>query len=455
MLPLKVLVVTYLLTSSQWELNFGKDEHWIDWLGLRVFGWAIWKALFVTLLHTHFLGVTAVLSSVQDRLALLGTGLVRAGHTLTSELVSAAIGHVQIVSECLEQLVNVLWIILKLVFLVTERLENIQSGTVGSISVHKLGLVWTGLVEPLKHIQVWHIVVPENLLECPVLVSEEAATAVEADLLLVEGPAILRLQFVVAYLGHKLVWQLLISVCKSALFAIATDANLDPVFAQFGLVLLFLLLVLEQVGALVIELEALALWLWLGEELGRGRELLGGDKTVTLTVGAAVKGHVELKLRQFSAILCHFLGERVLKVTFGWERIGTCAHITESLGRLSIHWEGLELRLKGVRHGWGGVVFHDPIRRFLWAIIFCSCGNAHFAGFLVGLAILFINNSRPYLLIRHSLTRGPFLCGSKGCAGMVRRVWEILGCKRVSLSWKVHCFVWNLVSVEIIVDFNF
>lgn len=106
-------------------------------------------------------------------------------------------------------------------------------------------------------------------------------------------------------------------MCKSALFAIATDANLDPVFAQFGLVLLFLLLVLEQVGALVIELEALALWLWLGEELGRGRELLGGDKTVTLTVGVAVKGHVELKLRQFSAILCHFLGERVLKVTFG------------------------------------------------------------------------------------------------------------------------------------------
>jgi hypothetical protein len=47
--------------------------------------------------------------------------------------------------------------------------------------------------------------VPENLLECPVLMSEEAETAVEADLLLVEGPAILRLQFVVAYLGHKLV----------------------------------------------------------------------------------------------------------------------------------------------------------------------------------------------------------------------------------------------------------
>ena len=46
---------------------------------------------------------------------------------------------------------------------------------------------------------------PENLLECPVLMSKEAATAIEADFLLVEGPAILRLQFVVLYFGHKLV----------------------------------------------------------------------------------------------------------------------------------------------------------------------------------------------------------------------------------------------------------
>lgn len=189
-------------------------------------------------------------------------------------------------------------------------------------------------------------------------------------------------------------------MCKSALFAIATHTNLNPVFAQFRLVLLFLLFILEESRALWNELEAWGLVVWIWEELRRWCELLGGDKTVTLTVGATVKGHMELKLRQFSAIFCHLLGKWVLKITLGRERIGTCAHITEAHGRLRVHREGLELRLKGVRHDGGGVVFHDPIRRFLLAIKFCSCGNAHFAaGLFLGLPILFINNSRPYLLI--------------------------------------------------------
>lgn len=94
------------------------------------------------------------------------------------------------------------------------------------------GSLVNGLVIKLfKSHQVWHIIVSENLLVCPVLVSEHAAATVETVLLVVEGSAVLGLQFLVVDLGHEVVGELVVAMSEFALLVISTHSDFNPVFA--------------------------------------------------------------------------------------------------------------------------------------------------------------------------------------------------------------------------------
>jgi len=127
---------------------------------------------------------------------------------------------------------------------------------------------------------VWHIIVSENLFVCPMLVSEHAAATVEAVLLVVEGSAVLGLQFLVVDLGHEVVGELVVAMSEFALLVISTHSYFNPVFAKLSLVFNFLVILhklrvvrweLGIRGLVLASLEALHIkacclrveaWLW-------------------------------------------------------------------------------------------------------------------------------------------------------------------------------------------------
>ena len=87
------------------------------------------------------------------------------------------------------------------------------------------------------------IVVSVDLLKAPILVSKVTSLSIGAEFLPVKLPAVLRLVLIVSTLFLALThiqWmifaQLLGSMCKLALVAVATDAVIGPVFADLTLV---------------------------------------------------------------------------------------------------------------------------------------------------------------------------------------------------------------------------
>ena len=77
------------------------------------------------------------------------------------------------------------------------------------------------------------------------LVSEHAATSIETVLLMVEGSAVLGLQFLVVDLRHEVGRELVVAVSKFALLAISAHADFNPVLAELGLVFDFRVIVLK------------------------------------------------------------------------------------------------------------------------------------------------------------------------------------------------------------------
>lgn len=88
----------------------------------------------------------------------------------------------------------------------------------------------SAMEEGLKSIELRGVVVPVELLNAAMLVSEHAAGSVHALLGVVEGPAVLALELLVvaSACGRS---QLLLAMCKSTLVFVAAFISLNPVFA--------------------------------------------------------------------------------------------------------------------------------------------------------------------------------------------------------------------------------
>ena len=98
-------------------------------------------------------------------------------------------------------------------------------------------------IELFKDNQVWNVEVSKDLSHLSMLMSEHTALTIEAHLLIVEGPTVLGLEFVVTNLWFHMVAELIIAMGKFTLLSIATDASVHPVLAQLSLKLTFWVLV--------------------------------------------------------------------------------------------------------------------------------------------------------------------------------------------------------------------
>jgi hypothetical protein len=99
-------------------------------------------------------------------------------------------------------------------------------------------LVFVILEQALVCTEFADVVVAEDLGEVTVLMSEHAAAAICASFGLVEGTAIFSSLFLISIAYCFEVDQFFISVCKLAFFPVAAAIVLDPIFAQFCLILL-------------------------------------------------------------------------------------------------------------------------------------------------------------------------------------------------------------------------
>jgi len=102
------------------------------------------------------------------------------------------------------------------------------------------------------------VVVPVELLEAAMLVSEHAVATVHALLRVVEGPAILGFELLVV-LAHGCVSELLLAVSEAALGLVAALCCLNPVLAEFGLVLTVCVVFLELRHHLAVHSETVGL----------------------------------------------------------------------------------------------------------------------------------------------------------------------------------------------------
>ena len=111
-----------------------------------------------------------------------------------------------------------------------------QSLCGGLVGVDEFALVDTGAKQGLKDEHLGCVVVPVQLLEVAMLVSEHAARAIHARLRVVERTAVVRLElFIVANDGR--LGQFVLSVGEATAVLVATLGSLDPVLAELGLVL--------------------------------------------------------------------------------------------------------------------------------------------------------------------------------------------------------------------------
>lgn len=130
--------------------------------------------------------------------------------------------------------------------------EDWQFADIALERIDVFRLVLGSLVKALNGVELDLVVVAHDLVEVTVLVSEHAAVAIHATLILEEGSAIFS-----SSLGNLLEdIKFVFTVRKLAFIAVSALVFLDPVRAHLGLVLLFIdffvaLCILRDLGGLL------------------------------------------------------------------------------------------------------------------------------------------------------------------------------------------------------------
>jgi len=107
--------------------------------------------------------------------------------------------------------------------------------------IYEIGLVFAICVKAFQGGQIVAVVVAHDLFVMTVLVSEHAAAAIHAMLLLVEDSAVFSSSFVrgLGCNGCAEDTKFFFPVCKLTLVSISAFVVFDPIFAHFCLVLVF------------------------------------------------------------------------------------------------------------------------------------------------------------------------------------------------------------------------
>ena len=108
-------------------------------------------------------------------------------------------------------------------------LEDIQSFEAAFEGFNKGRLVLAVVEQALQSVELWSVVVAQDLIVPPVLVPEVASASVVADFLLVEGSTILGSELVIWAVARRS--KFLLSMGELALLAVAAETVLHPVLA--------------------------------------------------------------------------------------------------------------------------------------------------------------------------------------------------------------------------------
>ena len=106
------------------------------------------------------------------------------------------------------------------------------------VGIHEFVLVLTVLIKALNSVELGHIEVASDLTEVAVLMSEHATASVVALLFLVEGTAVFSSKFFFGICLSLECCEFFFTVGELTFFAVAAAVVLDPILAQFSLILL-------------------------------------------------------------------------------------------------------------------------------------------------------------------------------------------------------------------------